>query len=291
MLPKQAGTDPLAWEGRVGIIGEEARAGPATAGAAAHPAAGPRAGAGLPGRRSRRRRAWITLGVAAVVLAGFNVYGAYVVTSARNAAVAANVRVSGIPRNISTSLANLMQLSAIHDTRAPGFTFTDQRGRATSLASLRGKVVVLGFMDSRCADICPVLSREVIEAYRKLGADARKVVFAVVNVDPDFASVRDVAISSAQHHLTTIPDWHFFTGGGPALRAVWHAYHIDVYAPNPVVGLVHTSTLFFIDPHGVERFLASPMVGFSLWRNSHLPPGQIAAWASGIARLAQDLAR
>jgi cytochrome oxidase Cu insertion factor (SCO1/SenC/PrrC family) len=275
----------------VGITGEEARAGPTTAGAAADRAAGPRTGAGLPGRRSRRRRTWITLGVAAVVLAGFNVYGAYVVTSAHNAAVAANVRVSGIPRNISTSLANLMQLSAIHDTRAPGFTFTDQRGHAVSLASLRGKVVVLGFMDSRCADICPVLSREVIEAYRKLGPDARKVVFAAVNVDPDFASVRDVAISSAEHHLTTIPDWRFFTGDGPALQAAWHAYHIDVYAPNPVVGLVHTSTLFFIDPRGVERFLASPMAGFSLWRNSHLPPAEIAAWASGIARLAQDLAR
>lgn len=62
-----------------------------------------------------------------------------------------------------------MQLSPVPVTRAPGFTLTDQDGQAMSLASLRGRAVVLEFMDPHCTDICPIVSREFIDAYRDLG--------------------------------------------------------------------------------------------------------------------------
>ena len=38
-------------------------------------------------------------------------------------------RVSGLPADMPTSLANLMTLSALPRTPAPGFTLTDQHGR------------------------------------------------------------------------------------------------------------------------------------------------------------------
>jgi protein SCO1 len=276
----------------VEIAGEKTKrpGSPASSGGAPDPAAGLIAALAA-ARRGRRRRVWITLGVVGVLLAGLCASAAYELGVEHNDGVVAATRPSGTPRNVPTGIANLMELSAIPGVRAPGFTLTDQRGHTMSLASLRGHVVVLGFMDTRCADICPVLSREFLGAYHRLGAEASKVVFAVVNVDPAYASVRDAAIASAKHNLTTIPDWHFLTGPGPALRAAWHEYDLDVYAPNPVVGLVHSSTLFFIDPRGAERFLALPMVSFSLRENTHLPPADIAAWAEGIARVAGDLAR
>ena len=126
---------------------------------------------------------WIILGVAAVLLIGLNSYAAYVLTSENNATAGANLRPSGIPANISTSLANLMQLSPVPGVRAPGFTLTDQRGHTLSLASLRGKVVVLEFMDPHCTDICPIVSEEFMNAYHDLGALAGKVVFAAINVN------------------------------------------------------------------------------------------------------------
>jgi hypothetical protein len=43
-------------------------------------------------------------------------------------------RVSGIPADVPTSLANLMSLSALPRTPAPGFTLTDQHGRERYLA-------------------------------------------------------------------------------------------------------------------------------------------------------------
>ena len=103
------------------------------------------------------------------------------------------LRPTGIPGNISTSLANLMQLSPLPGVRAPGFTLTDQRGHTMSLASLRGKVVVLEFMDPHCTDICPIVSQEFVDAYHELGANAGKVVFAAINVNQYHASVADMA--------------------------------------------------------------------------------------------------
>ena len=148
------------------IAGEKRQQEPAATGTATEAA---ELGAAAARRSARRRRMWIILGVVAVLLIGLNAYAAYVLTSQDNAVAGANLRPSGIPGNISTSLANLMQLSPVPATRAPGFTLTDQQGHTMSLASLRGKVVVLEFMDPHCTDICPIVSQEFVDAYHKLG--------------------------------------------------------------------------------------------------------------------------
>jgi cytochrome oxidase Cu insertion factor (SCO1/SenC/PrrC family) len=276
----------------VRITGEKAQPEPAATGAAADPAAGPPASAGLPARRRRRRRAWITLGVVAALLVGVNAYAAYELTSVNNNANPGPLlRPTGIPGNISTSLANLMTLSPVPGVPAPGFTLTDQHGHTMSLASLRGKVVVLEFMDPHCTDICPIVSQEFVDAYHELKARSSKVVFAAINVNQYHASVRDMAAYSTQHQMSAIPSWHFFTGPLPALKTAWRDYNIQVEAPNPNADIVHTSAVYFIDARGAERYLATPMVEHTANGTAYLPPAQIAAWAGGIARLAGDLAR
>ncbi len=241
-------------------------------------------------RSARRRRMWIILGVVAVLLIGLNAYAAYVLTRQDNAVAGANLRPSGIPGNISTSLANLMQLSPVPGVRAPGFTLTDQRGHTMSLASLRGKVVVLEFMDPHCTDICPIVSQEFVDAYHKLGARAGQVVFAAINVNQYHATVANMAAFSSAQRLNTIPGWHFFTGPVPALKTAWRNYNIEVSAPNPNADIIHTSSVYFIDARGHERFVAAPMVDHTANGTSYLPLAQISDWASAIARLAGDLA-
>jgi len=282
------GTARHGQEDRVRIAGEKAQPDPAATGAAAEQ----EAGAGLSARRRRRRRVWITLTVVATLLVGINAYAAYELTSvSNNANPGPLLRPTGIPGNISTSLANLMQLSPVPGVRAPAFTLTDQRGHTMSLASLRGKVVVLEFMDPHCTDICPIVSQEFVDAYHELGARSGKVVFAAINVNQYHASVRDMVAYSAQHQMSTIPSWHFFTGSRPALQTAWRDYNIQVQAPNPDADIIHTSAVYFIDARGAERYLATPMVDHAANGSAYLPPAQIAAWAGGIARLAGDLAR
>jgi cytochrome oxidase Cu insertion factor (SCO1/SenC/PrrC family) len=203
---------------------------------------------------------------------------------------AAGPRASGIPASVSTSLANLMQLSPVPVTSAPEFILTDQGGHPMSLADLKGRVVVLDFMDPHCTDICPIVSREFLDAYRDLGVTAPRVVFLAVNVNRYHLQVADVAAFSGEQQLTEIPAWHFLTGSYPSLRAVWQAYQIQVDAPGPDADVIHSSQMYFIDPQGRERFLASPMADHTASGSSYLPAGQLASWGRGIALVARQLA-
>jgi cytochrome oxidase Cu insertion factor (SCO1/SenC/PrrC family) len=171
-----------------------------------------------------------------------------------------------------------MNLDALPRTPAPGFTLTDQAGRTMNLADFRGKAVVLEFLDPHCTDICPIVSQEFVDAYHDLGPAAGKVVFIGINVNPYHTRVADVHACSTEQRLTTIPDWHYFTGPVPQLQPAWHDYNIYVQAPNPSADVVHTSAVYFIDPRGRERYLASPRStttsqGPHTSRRTRSPPG------------------
>jgi cytochrome oxidase Cu insertion factor (SCO1/SenC/PrrC family) len=229
----------------------------------------------------------LVLGVIAVVVTVAVVVAAFVIVRHRGAAAP---RPSGIPASVSTSLANEMLLTPLSHNAAPGFTLTDQAGRTMTLSALRGKVVVLEFMDPHCTDICPIVSQEFVDAYHQLGPAARKVAFIAINVNRYHASVADMAAYSRQEALNTIPSWHFFTGPLPALKTAWRDYNIEVQAPNPDADIVHTSALYFIDSQGREAFLASPMVDHTKKGMAFLPAKQVAQWATGIALIAHHLA-
>jgi cytochrome oxidase Cu insertion factor (SCO1/SenC/PrrC family) len=244
-----------------------------------------------PPRRGGLYRALLLATVLTVALAAAVAIPAYLVLRRdHTSALAAQTRVSGIPASVSTSLANLMVLSPVPGDRAPGFTLTDQNGHTMSLASLHGKVVVLQFMDPHCTDICPIVSAEFVKAYHDLGPLASKVVFAAINVNAYHARVQDMAKYTRAQALDTIPSWHFFTGPVPAMKAVWRGYNIQVYAPNPDADVQHTSAVYFIDPQGRERYLASPEVDHTKSGTAYLPASQQIAWGHGIALIARQLA-
>ena len=234
----------------------------------------------------RRGRLLLAAGLAAVVVAGAAAAGAFALTRTHGSQPQ---RPSGIPASVSDSQINLMGLAPVPGAPAPGFTLTDQQGRTLSLADLRGKAVVLEFMDPHCTDICPIVSAEYVDAYHDLGALASKVVFVAINVNQYHAAVSDMMAYSREQRLITIPDWHFFTGPVPALRTVWSDYKVEVQAPNPNADIVHTSVVYFIGPDGRERFLALPMADHTASGASYLPAGQVSAWGQGIAQVARTL--
>ncbi len=182
-----------------------------------------------------------------------------------------------------------MSLSPVPAAQAPGFTLTDQNGRVLALSSLRGKTVVLEFMDPHCVDICPLVADEFVAAYHDLGRAADKVVFAAVNVNSYYPGVGAVARFSREHQLTAIPGWHFFTGPVPRLRAIWQAYNIEVQTRGPDADIIHSSDIYFIDPQGRERYLAAPMAEYTKSGNAYLPASQLDAWGRGIAIIARQL--
>jgi cytochrome oxidase Cu insertion factor (SCO1/SenC/PrrC family) len=242
---------------------------------------------GAPPRESHLRKALIAAVAATVVVAGL-----FVILANRNSGLPTSsfpIRASGLPASISNPLANLMSLSPVPRTHAHAFTLTDQRGRTISLASFRGRTVVLEFMDSHCTDICPIVSQELIDAYKDLGSTASHVVFLAVNVNRFHTSVTDMRTFTDEHFLNSIPSWHFMTGPPSLLKAIWSDYGVTVVAPSPTADVVHSSLIFFINRNGQEQYLANPTDLHTASGSSYLPAGSLADWGKGIALVVKSM--
>ncbi|MCL6631128.1 MAG: SCO family protein [Alicyclobacillus herbarius] len=173
----------------------------------------------------------------------------------------------------------LMALSTLDPAvQAPNFKLTDQNGKTVSLSSLRGKVVILEFMDPKCTDICPVVSQEVRRANQLLGNQSSEVEFLAVNVNQYHESQKDILGFSKEQGLNKLSNWHFLTGSTPALQAVWKAYGIAVI-PNRTGDVEHSSFMYFISKDGTEKYVANP----------DNAKATIPEWSQGISYVAQKL--
>lgn len=136
---------------------------------------------------------------------------------------------------------------------AADFTLLDGvSGEATTLSSLRGTVVVLTFLYTRCPDICPLTAAKLRIAKERLGADAEHVSFVAVSVDPvgdtPAAAQRFVDAHGMRGSL------RYLIGDGPSLATVWQRYGIAaIPEEEDLVG--HTDAIFLIDRQGRERAL------------------------------------
>jgi protein SCO1 len=141
---------------------------------------------------------------------------------------------------------------------APDFALTDQNGAPLALDDLRGQVVVVAFLDSRCRDVCPRTAEDLRQVYRALGARANKVAFVGINTNSQANAVADVRAASDAWGLGDIDGWRFLTGEPAALETVWADYHIGVV---PVTGgvdqLEHTPGVYLLDTAGQWRWYVS----------------------------------
>lgn len=108
--------------------------------------------------------------------------------------------------------------------RAPDFTLHDYRGAAVSMRSLRGRVVVLSFVDTKCTEKCPIVTSVIALALRRLRPPIRReVVPLLITVSPRVdtpASVR--RFLTARRALSV----DYLIGSVRLLRPVWKAYGI-----------------------------------------------------------------
>jgi cytochrome oxidase Cu insertion factor (SCO1/SenC/PrrC family) len=137
--------------------------------------------------------------------------------------------------------------------RAPGFTLTDQHGRPVSLAGLRGKAVLLTFLDPVCVTGCQSQAQEFRQASQRLGADGRRVALVAVNLNPVYNSPAYARAFDQEQHLTGVPNWLFVTGSPAELHAAWRDYGIASQPLGPGLMLGHSNAAFVIGPDGRLR--------------------------------------
>jgi protein SCO1 len=133
--------------------------------------------------------------------------------------------------------------------RAPSFSLPDQAGRRFSLASLRGRPVILTFMDSRCHQECPLEGRAIAAALRMTPVSQRPAIVAV-SVNP-WEDTRRSARRAIRRFGLAAFDWRWLLGSRARLEPVWHKYRIEVRRATG--DIEHTDALYLIDSHGFER--------------------------------------
>jgi cytochrome oxidase Cu insertion factor (SCO1/SenC/PrrC family) len=137
---------------------------------------------------------------------------------------------------------------------APDFRLTDQHGRTVTLASQRGKVVLLTVLDDTCTVDCPLIAQEFRAAGQMLGADTRQVELVAINYNPIYTQVSYIQAFDRQEGLATVPNWLFLTGTRAQLEQVWRRYGAapaEILPAGSMIG--HGDYAFVIDQNGHLR--------------------------------------
>ena len=136
---------------------------------------------------------------------------------------------------------------------AAGFQLTDQNGRPVSLASLHGKVVLLGFFDPVCVTDCPLIGTEFREASQLLRGDAGKVELVGVVLSPTYRSLAVMRAFDQQEGLSQVPNWRYLTGSVSELTHVWQSYGMTAESLPGGAMTLHNDITFVIDQNGQVR--------------------------------------
>jgi cytochrome oxidase Cu insertion factor (SCO1/SenC/PrrC family) len=122
-----------------------------------------------------------------------------------------------------------------------------------TLASLRGKVVLLTFLDPVCTSDCPIIAQEFKLAGELLGGQARQVELVAIAANPTYYSTAFLRAFDQQEGLSGVPDWLYLTGTLSQLRSAWQQYGVDVYNLPAGAMTMHSDVAFVIDPAGNIR--------------------------------------
>ncbi|OEZ97042.1 SCO family protein [Duganella sp. HH101] len=139
---------------------------------------------------------------------------------------------------------------------APDFTVRGSDGKELKLSQYRGKLVLLEFGYTSCADVCPVSLGMLAEARRQMGAQASQLQVIYVTVDPE----RDTPDRMRNYLRAFDPTFIGATGTPQQMARVRQDYGItatkkmiDGSKTDYTVG--HSSYLYFVDRKGSLRAL------------------------------------
>ena len=162
-----------------------------------------------------------------------------------------------VPAAVSLSDAPAATWAA-GEHRAPSFRLTDQGGAPVSLNALRGRLVLVTFIDPLCRNYCPIEAQRLNDVVRAFPQGSKPVIVAVsVNV---YGNAHSILMEDA-HKWKLVPEWRWAIGRSAALSRVWNAYHVEVLTQTKTVAgvtvhtIAHTEGAYLIDAKGHQRAL------------------------------------
>ncbi len=134
----------------------------------------------------------------------------------KGGSVARNIRPSGAPDAAIPAPAEKLAIGSM----LPDFELIDQQGLTLRTADLRGKVVAIDFIYTRCPlpDVCPRLSATFAMLQRHFRDQAgQSLVLLSVTVDPEFDTPE--VLAGYARRWAAGPGWRFLTGDVAPLAA------------------------------------------------------------------------
>ncbi len=134
------------------------------------------------------------------------------------------------------------------------FVLTDHTGAPFSLASQRGKVVLVFFGYTYCPDVCPTTLSKLASVTRRLGDDRARVTTLYITVDPERDTPEVLAADLESFDL----DAFGLTGTREEIDrvvALYGASYESVPRPESAIKYTvnHTTTLYALDARGRVR--------------------------------------
>lgn len=131
--------------------------------------------------------------------------------------------------------------------RAPDFTLHDYRGQTVRMGRLRGRVVLLSFVDSKCKETCPIVTSVMAAALRRLSARQRaQITPLLMSVNPLIDTPTSIHRFLARRRALSLA---YLIGSVKELRPIWQAYGI-VPAVDTGNADIHSSDVRIIDRRG-----------------------------------------
>lgn len=131
----------------------------------------------------------------------------------------------------------------------PAFSLRDHEGRTLADADVRGKVVLVTFLETKCTEACPIVATQVREGLARLGPDEREGTVAIaISTHPGDDTPASVREFLARHRVAG--ELRYLIGTEAELRPVWEAFAV-LPALDTGDANVHSAPVRVFDRDGV----------------------------------------
>ncbi|PYM71728.1 MAG: hypothetical protein DME03_19185 [Candidatus Rokuibacteriota bacterium] len=130
----------------------------------------------------------------------------------------------------------------------PSFTLVDQAGATVKSESLRGRVLVVSFVFTTCAEACPLITAQLARTQGRVRSeklDAR-VRFVSITLDP-LTDRPEMLRRYADSYGIDLASWHLLTGASDDVSRVIRAFGLNALARERSV---HGSLVVLVDAEG-----------------------------------------
>ena len=139
----------------------------------------------------------------------------------------------------------------------PDVSLIDQHGSTVSLASLKGKPVLIDFIYTSCASTCPVLTAKMVSVARQLGpALGANVTIVSITLDPEHDGPAQLA-AYAKSQTADNNGWLFLTGKPSDIDQVLAAFKLRRMRESDG-SIMHSVSAFLLgaDGHQIRQYNA-----------------------------------